>query len=241
MAKICIGIDIAKLTFIAAIKINGRYHSKSFNNNNAGFKDFLDWLQLFSTEKYHCCMESTGKYGNALAYFLHRHTCLVSMVNPAKIKYFMKSQLSRNKTDSVDAKLIGQYCILFRPPAWQPLPSEIEVLQALVKRLDTLNNMRLQEQNRLEDADHPIKKSIKSNISHLKKQIKAIEKTIEIHINDHLKLKKDSDLLRSIPGLGKKTTAKVLAFLSHIDQFNVQKKWLHLLVSIQSIPNQEPH
>lgn len=224
MGKICVGIDIAKLTFVAALKVSEKDKVKSFTNNEEGFKNFIQWLQNYSAEKYHCCMESTGKYGNALALFLKKDNHAVSIVNPAKIKYFMKSQLARNKTDSVDAKLICNYCELFMPSQWQPLPTETQELQALVKRLDTLNKMVLQEQNRLENVESIIKESINNLIVYLNKEIKNIEKIIVKHISANAVLKKDSDLLKSIPGIGEKTTNKTLALLSHIKAFDKAKQ-----------------
>ncbi len=224
MKIFCVGIDVAKLTFVAAIQFNDKYKSKSFNNNQNGFTELLNWLNKFSAEHYHYCMESTGKYGDALAIFLHNHDGLVSIVNPAKIKYFMKSRLARNKTDFIDAKLIRDYCELFDPSPWQPLPVEIQELQALVKRLDMLNNMLLQEKNRLENVDLIIKESIDSNIAHLKCEIKSIESRIKNHIDRSPVLKKNAELLKSIPGIGDKTTNKILAFLSHIEKFNTPKQ-----------------
>lgn len=224
MKKICVGIDIAKLTFVAAIHINNKSKVKSFPNNEEGFKQFMEWLQQSSAEKYHCCMESTGKYGYALAFFLHKNNHVVSIVNPAKIKYFMKSQLARNKTDSVDAKHICSYCELFTPSQWQPLLAETQELQALIKRVDVLNEMLLQEQNRLQNVEAIIKESIDNNIAFLKDEIKNIEKMIIKHIDANSVFKKDSDLLKSIPGIGKKTIHKTLAFLSHIKAFDKAKQ-----------------
>lgn len=224
MKKFCVGIDVAKLSFVAAIKLNGKYKSKKFNNNKDGFKHFIEWLQEFSAEQYHCCMESTGKYGNALALFLHDNNSVVSIVNPAKIKYFMKSQLARNKTDPFDAKHICHYCELFNPALWKPLPLEIQELQALVKRVDTLSNTLLQEQNRLENVESGIKESIDNHIIYLKNEIKSIQKKINMYISDHPILHQDSKLLKSIPGIGDKTTNKTLAFLSHIKDFGKAKQ-----------------
>lgn len=224
MKKICMGIDIAKLTFVAAVKIIDKDKVKSFANNEEGFKNLIEWLEQFAVKNPHCCMESTGKYGNALALFLHKNNYVVSIVNPAKIKYFMMSQLSRNKTDPVDAKLICNYCELFMPSQWQPLAVETQELQALVGRLDTLTKMVLQEQNRLENVEPIIKESIDNTIASLKIEIKTIEKMIIKHIDANAALKKDSDLLKSIPGIGEKTTNKTLAFLSHIKSFSKAKQ-----------------
>jgi len=224
MKNFCVGIDVAKLTFVAAIKCSEKYKSKSFKNKEEGFNDLLDWLKQFSTKQYHCCMESTGKYGNALALFLYNQKSTVSVVNPAKIKFFMKSQLTRNKTDSVDAKLICDYCALFNPAIWKPLFPEIQKLRALVKRLDTLNSILLQEKNRLEWVEPVIEQSIDNNITYLKNEIKNIGKMINSHINAHSNLKENSTLIKSIPGIGDKTTYKALAFLSAFKDFDTAKQ-----------------
>jgi hypothetical protein len=49
--------------------------------------------------------------------------------------------------------MILRYGELIQPPAWRPDPCEIQLLQALVNRLDVLIEMRVQEQNRLESAN----------------------------------------------------------------------------------------
>jgi len=224
MEKTYIGIDIAKLTFVAAIKIDDKIKVKSFPNNEEGFKKFSGWLEVSSYKKYHFCMEATGKYGYALALFLYKKDHLVSIVNPANIKYFMKSQLARNKMDPIDAKFIRSFCELFSPAVWKPFPLEIQVLQALVKRVSVLNKLVLQEKNRLENVDEITKKSIDGHLCYLKNEIVSIEKMINEHINTHSSLQKKSKLLRSIPGIGEKTTSKTLAFLSHIHNFDNAKK-----------------
>lgn len=222
--KRCVGLDIAKLTFVAAIKINDKDKVNTFSNDKDGFKKCIDWLAKFPAEIYHCCMESTGKYGNALALFLYENNHIVSIVNPAKIKYFMMSQLSRNKTDSVDAKFIRSYCELNNPSQWKPLPVEIQDLQALVKRLDVLNKMLLQEENRLENVTPIIEESIDNIMTSLKNEIKNIEKIIDKQVNANAELKKNSDLLKSIPGIGPKTTSKALAFLNPMMGFDNAKQ-----------------
>jgi transposase len=219
-----IGIDIAKKTFVAAIKLKDKEKLKTFSNNEKGFKQLTEWVQKFPGEQSHFCMESTGKYGDKLAIFLYTNKYIVSVVNPAKIKYFMKSQLTRNKTDSVDAKFILNYCESFNPEAWQPDPHEIQELQELVKRLDVLINMELQEKNRLENVAEVIKESIVSTIEYLNEEIKKIEKKIKNHVDNYPHLKEKADLLNSIPGIGDRTTSKIIAFLGNTKNFDKAKQ-----------------
>jgi transposase len=72
------------------------------------------------------------------------------MVNPASIKGFAQSQLIRNKTDTVDAKLIAKFTHALDPEPWQPSPKEVRELRDLVDRCENLKSMILQEANRLE-------------------------------------------------------------------------------------------
>ncbi len=60
-------------------------------------------------------MEATSIYGEALAEFLYGEGFQVSIVNPARIKGFAKSELLRTKTDSVDAALIARFCAAMKP------------------------------------------------------------------------------------------------------------------------------
>lgn len=224
MTKSCVGIDMSKLEFHGAIKIQGKEKVKAFSNNERGFKHFLEWLQKNLIAPYHVCMESTGKYGNSLAEFLYNNGHVVSVVNPAKIKFFMKSQLSRNKTDIDDAVYILHFCELFNPNHWRPLSIEHRELQELTKRLDSLTEMKAQEKNRLENASDIIKESVATIIDCLTKEIKAIEAKIKIHINENSHFKEQARLLDSIKGIGDKTTNKVIAFLGNIEAYDRAKK-----------------
>ena len=226
MDTLYVGIDIAKLDFVAAIEVNTKVITRSFKNNMVGYKQLLTWIlkQPVHPVELHICMESTGKYGIALANYLFQAHHQVSIINPAKIKYFAKSRLSRNKTDDIDAKLIRDYGELLRPVAWQPIPSEIQQLKDLVKRVDELMSMRQQEVNRLEKVSCTIKKSIKKLVDYLSKEIKKLEVRIKQHIQEHADLQQQSDLLRSIPAISDKTINKVLSSFSQIEKFGNPKQ-----------------
>jgi len=224
MKKICIGIDVAKQTFVAAIHVNDKYLVKTFGNHQQGFDDCLSWVTSFYPDaKLHVCMEATGRYGEAMALYYYEKNSKVSVVNPVLIKKFKESYLIRNKTDNIDAQCIYDYCHERDPGEWQPASKEVSELQALVKRLDVLNNTLLQEKNRLEFIDEVTKTSIEEHINYLKKDIKVIEKAIKSHIAKHEKFDGSSKLLNSIPGVGDKTIAKVLAFLD-VELFSHPKK-----------------
>ena len=207
-----IGIDISKLKFdLCLLRDNGKLKHKVFPNTAPGFLQLSTWLKQQKVERAHLCMEATGTYGEALATYLCDAGHVVSVVNPAMIKAYAQSQLSRTKTDKVDATLIARFCQERKPPAWSPLPREVRDLQALVRRLDSLLEMRQMEANRLEvAATTAVTESLCEHLAFLDGEITRTEKLIRSHIDNHPRLREQRDLLASIPGIGDTTAAKFL-------------------------------
>jgi transposase len=217
-----LGIDISKLKFNAClINSAGKLRHKLFPNTATGFVQLKEWLSKQGTQRAHVCLEATGTYGEPLALFLHEAGQTVSVINPAAIKAFAQSRLSRTKTDKVDAELIARFCQAQGPPAWSPPPAEVRELQALVRRLDALIEMRVAEENRLSSGItvESVRESVEELLSHLEEQIKRTEKLIREHINRHPGLKQQSELLDSIPGIAEATAAHLLAEVTDITQY----------------------
>lgn len=211
---IAVGIDIAKAYFDVARLADGKYRHKKFANTPEGFALFAEWLAGFGTEAVHICMEATGAYSIPLAEFLVARGFHVSVVNPARIAAFGKSELSRAKTDKADAKLIARYALAMRPGAWTPPPLEIRELQALLRRLESLLEMRQMELNREDTAAPAVVGSIQAVLAALEQEIKAVREAIRRHIDNHPDLKRRAGLLESIPGVGTATAAWLLTLLS---------------------------
>ena len=62
-----------------------------------------------------------------------------------------------------------------------------------------------------------------SDLYWLEKQIADLERDINDHIDRHGELKRDAELLRSIPGLGDLTVAKLLAYAGDVRRFTSAK------------------
>lgn len=223
--SITIGADIAKKKFDAASLISGKHKHKMFDNNEAGFAAFIAWfISLCGDIKPLICMEATGAYSLPLADYLVNHGHAVSIVNPAKIHAFAKSQLSRAKTDKADAKLIANYALMMQPPLWNPPPANIRALQALVRRVEHLLEMIQMERNRHDTANASIINSIDAVLATLEAELESTRKAIATHIENNPDLKKRSDLLNTIPGIGAATTAHLLIALSEHHGFSHAKQ-----------------
>ena len=198
----CVGLDIAKAKFdVALLNALGKYRSKVFANTPEGYDQLLNWLRKHDALEAHLCMETTGVYGRSLARFLTQQNLLVSVVNPAQIHAFGKTELVRAKTDKADARLIARYCQMHRPPPWIPPADEIVILQALVQRLDDLLGLQNMENNRLETAESAAQPSIEAILVVINQQIDTVRRQIQEHIDDHPDLKSQKKLLLVFPAL----------------------------------------
>jgi transposase len=105
---------------------------------------------------------------------------------------------------------------------WKPPAPEIRQLQALVRRLEALTEMRTAESNRLEaasGADEVVRRSLEDHLAYRTAEIKRTEKLVRTHINNHPGLKEQSTLLDSIPGIAQTTAATLLAEITDITQY----------------------
>lgn len=217
-----LGIDISKAKFdVALLRDDGKLRHKVFPNTLAGYQQLSVWLSKHSALSIHACMEATGTYGEALAAYLHQAGQIISVVNPAVIKAFASTELSRTKTDKLDASLIARYCQKHQPPAWTPPPPEISELQALVRRLEALLEMLQQERNRLAGgiSSASVKESVEQHIDYLNEQITHTQSLIKNHMDGNPTLRQRRDLLTSIPGIGETTAAKFLAEIVEINHY----------------------
>src|SRR5215212_5061082 len=121
----------------------------------------------------------------------------------------------------MEATLVAGFCAERRPPAWRPPAPELRELQALVRRLEALVEMRVAEGNRLSSGGTvaAVRESVEEHIAYLAEQIKRTEKLIRDHIDRHPGLRRQRELLDSIPGIGETTAAALLAQVPDILQY----------------------
>lgn len=211
MSQVTLGIDVAKLKLDVALLTTDKTYVKQFENTPAGFQALQAWLGSFSLPSVHACLEATGTYGDGVALFLHERGHVVSLVNPLRIKGYAASKLQRNKTDKADARLIAEFCATQNPAPWTPPAPEIRHLQALTRRIETLNEMLQMEKNRRDTAPVETHDSLDRISAALTEEIAQLQKEIKQHFDQHPPLKAQRELLLTIPGIGEKTAQLLLS------------------------------
>lgn len=221
-----LGIDVSKLKLAVAVLFNGKFRTKTVTNDQAGFDTLRNWLERFESLPEHVCLEATGPYGEDVATFLYDQGLVVSIVNPTRIKGYAQSEGLRTKTDKVDARLIASFCQSKQEKLqhWKPAPIEHRELRDLTRRLESLKNMRSQEENRLEgNLSDVVVANLTEHIQYLNRQIQQLEKMIKNHIDRHPGLRHQCDLLITIPGIADTTSANLISEL-YFDQFSTARQ-----------------
>lgn len=220
-----VGVDIAKDKFDSALEINKHYKHAVFSNNKQGYKAFLKWLEHYTISPW-VCMEATGHYSEGLADFLMEKGIRVSVVNPFQIKSFAKATLTRNKNDTLDAKIIAQFCQRMEPRLYQTSSAEQKELRELTKVLDMLKAQVIQLTNQLHSLKgQAAQNSVKKMIEKLEQEIKAIQQKIDELIKSNQQLKEKFELLLSIKGIGKLTAYQILARMPEVQCFQTAKQF----------------
>jgi transposase len=216
-----LGVDVGKHEMHAVLLQDDRSASKSVPNSTTGFKQLQTWLRNRKVEGLHACLEATGGWSEDLALALSDAGYVVSLVNPARIKAFAQSEMLRTKTDRIDAALIARFCRMHAPDSWTPPSLEIRALQGLIRRHGSLVQMRSEEQNRLQSPmiAGVVQASIEATLAHLNSEIDRVEREIAQLFDRFPPLRRQRELLTSIPGIGETTAARILGEMPNIAEF----------------------
>ena len=222
-----LGVDVSKAKLdVALLGENDKYRSKVVPNTRAGFELLRQWLQAQLPQdlsSLHVCMEATGAYHEPLALYLHDLGVRLSVVNPMRVKRFIELEGSRNKTDAGAAKSLARFCRMTEPEPRQAPSHGVRTLQALVARLDALQQMRQSEANRLDVAHAAVQPSLQRVLAELDKAIAQIKAQIRQTIDDDPDLRQRDALLDSIPGLGERSISQLLAYIGDPQRFRKVK------------------
>lgn len=224
--EIYVGIDVSKKT----LDVDGYPQSckNSFPNDEQGHRALIEALRLL--EPQCIVMEATGGLELPVASELMRAGMSPAIINPRQARDFAKALGYLAKTDQVDAIMLARFGEAIKPVP-RPLKSE-ELLQLedILTRRRQLVEMVTAEKNRKAKAAPKIGKQIDEHIEWLKRQIKIADYDMGDAIKESPVWLAKSDLLGSIPGVGKVTVNTLLAELPELG--NLNRRQIAALVGI---------
>jgi len=131
-----------------------------------------------------------------------------------------ETELTRSKTDKVDARLLARFGRREEPSPWQPASSDQKVLKEMTRGLQSLKKERDRLKNQIEQSSNPtVTESLQSVLESVNEQIDRIEDRIDGHVQSCRGLARKQELLETIPGIGSTTAALVLAELGDPERF----------------------
>ena len=87
-------IDVSKNTLDVSISSCTKVRTKSFANTSDGWHHLLDWLVAQKIRRVHACLEFTGRYSLGIACALYEAGHIVSIINPAQVRDFVRVSIS---------------------------------------------------------------------------------------------------------------------------------------------------
>lgn len=206
-----VGIDVSK----ARLDVHLLADAQSFAvpNRPEGHEQLLP--RLPSPGSCLIVVEATGGYQRAVVLTLVDEGHLVSVVNPKRVRDFARASGAQAKTDRIDARMLAIFGQAMRPRIVDKPSEKQQELAALVLRRRQLVALRAAEKNHREAApSRAVYKNIQNLIDVLSKHVREVEEAIQklLESDDEWTLK--SDIISSVPGVGKVVAATLLAEMS---------------------------
>ena len=195
---------------------------RPFSRTLEGVEKCLEWMDQ-SGGAESVVMEATGYYSRELAgYFRqHRPGLPVYIANPFLIKRYGEGLGVQTKTDAQDARVIACFGVERKlRPTYELSPEHLQ-LSRLHKDRDALVDMLTRERNRALGAERgPVAVEIHERLCReLKRGIKELDAELKKVVKEGESIKKEVDLLSSLPGVAMKTATVVLGILGDLRRF----------------------
>jgi transposase len=233
--KFFIGIDVSKATI--DVFIHKANQHKQFPNLRRGYEACLNWIQKLCPEallkEIHITFEHTGLYSLSLALYLEQTDIAFTMISGLQIKRSLG--LVRGKNDRIDAQRIAEYGYLYREvlPLTKFPSRQIMQLQPLLSLRDRLVRQRAGlvatqgEQSRYLYHSTALDMSdiYDQVISTLKEQIRRVDETMKVIIDNCPELKLTFDLITSIKGIGKTVAMYLIVYTHNFTRFATWRKF----------------
>jgi transposase len=217
--RVFVGIDVAKKSWDVHLLPSGE--SMSLVAGEAGLSKLRDQLAKFGS----CLivLEASGGYERELAAELTIDGHDVAVVNPRQVRDFARGMGYLAKTDRIDAHVLSQFALVVRPRPLEKLPEKQGELEALVTRRRQLVELRTMEKNRRGQATtKPSQKSIDQLLKAIAKQLQEIDRLILKLIEANDDWRSTSELMQTVPGVGKVTGATLVAELPELGKLDRQ-------------------
>lgn len=225
-----VGIDVSKLHLDVALHNNNQTLHVTYDVK--GLSQLIRWLA-----KHHVSLvvlEATGNYQRSLIVALHEASIAFHIANPRHVRNLAKANGQLAKTDKIDAKMIALYGH-FKKPQPTPMPSNNSLkLREFVCRYRQLKQQITQQKNQLQQYyDDALVTSCRRVLRLLEQELKQVETSMQELIENHKESKKRTELMQTVPGVGKTLAYHLVVTLPELGKCN--RKEIAMLVGLAPV------
>lgn len=205
--EINIGVDTGKQQLDIYIRPLDIFFS--VNNDTAGIKEAIKRIKPYKPTRI--VIEATGRLEHAFVMACAEKALPICVVNPSHIRKFAGAKGQLAKTDQLDAQLIAHYSEAMRPVCSRLKPKTLQLMSDLVIRRAQVLKMQTMEKNRLTILPKELHRTIKPILTAFKNQLAMIDKQLLKLIESSDEYQAKSDLIQSMPGVGKVVAVSLLS------------------------------
>lgn len=214
--NINVGVDVGKDCLDIHIRPFDEYFKVT--NDKKGIAEAIKRLKVLNLKRV--TIEATGRYEMAFITACSKANIPFSVVNPVHVKRFAGAIGRKAKTDKLDAALIAHFSEVIQPSLSTLKPDSMQKMADVVARRNQLLEMQTREKNRLQIMPKSVQPSIKAILTVLKKQIQQMDNELAQLIQHCPEYKAKSDLVQSMPGIGKVSAAALISYLPELGLMN---------------------
>ena len=211
-----IGVDTGKSQldiFIRPLDIHF-----TVTNDAVGIREALKRIKPVKPARI--VIEATGRLEHAFVLACAKAKLPIVIANPVHIKRFAQATGQLAKTDKLDAQLIAYYGETIQPAPSSLSSETITHMKDLVVCRNQLLGMQTMQKNRAQIMPKETQCLIKPILTALKKQIEKVEHKLETLINKCDEYKTKSELIQSVPGVGKVVAVTLISHLPELGSMN---------------------
>src|SRR5438874_7095890 len=215
---VVVGIDVAKDKVDACIRSLSQ--RRTFPSTAEGRRQLISWLRKHKATK--AVMEASGGYERDWAKAL-REGIEVRIVDPKRVRNFARSAGRLAKNDVIDAEMIAWFGETFGEASSQGHDAAREKLAHIVNARCALIDLQIKLQNREEHpAPEPVQKMQARLLRQLAREIAELEAAIAAMIKATAHFAELAEIIESVPGLGRITSAGLIAAMPELGQVSNQ-------------------
>ena len=214
-----VGIDVSKDKLDVAML--GEERTWQMDNTPDGIAQLVQQLAELQPELI--VVEATGGYQRQVVDALFRAGLPVAVVNPARVRQFARACGLLAKTDKLDAQVLAVFGQRVQPKRYAGKSEAEKQLSALLVRRKQLEEMLKAEQNRLRTLSPSLRGSLERIMAILKEEKKRLEEQIEQFLREQKAWQEQREILSSAPGVGRVTSATLLAELPELGKMDRKK------------------